>query len=77
MKEVILPAELASTAYNKDRRFAAEFLGLSPSGLDALHKSGRGPIAKRLGRRWRYSIKSLVEFAESLPTTGGGRTEAA
>ena len=41
-----------------DKRLVAQYLGISPSGLDKLIKAGRGPPGFRAGRlrRWRPSV---------------------
>jgi hypothetical protein len=41
-----------------DKRLVAQYLGISPSGLDKLLANGRGPPGFRAGRlrRWRPSV---------------------
>lgn len=43
---------------------AADFLGLSTSGLRTLIRQGRGPASFRVGKLLRFSKSDLVAFAE-------------
>jgi hypothetical protein len=65
---VVLPPDLDRLAYNKDRRFAAAFLGRTVEGFETMHKRGDGPPFKRIGRLRRYSVADLIAYMQSLPT---------
>ena len=71
-----LPPELDRIAYNKSREFSASFLGLSINGLETLHKQGRGPKCKKIGRLRRYCLADLIAWTEAQPSVGGQRPAA-
>ena len=51
--------------YDRDKRFVAQFLGLSPFTVDRYVLAGEIPHIKLRNRLIRFKISDLVKFAES------------
>ena len=63
--------ELEYSAFNRDEKFASQFLGVSVDCLRTWRRLGRGPETRKLnGYSIRYSIKSLQSWVD-LQQRGG------
>lgn len=66
-----LPTELQATAYNRDERFTAAYLGVKIETLRTWRKRRCGPPWRKInGRLVRYSLADLMAWVDSQP--GGG-----
>jgi hypothetical protein len=63
--------ELTLTAFNRDEKFAARYLGVAVETLRTYRKKHRGPEYRKIGGKLvRYSLKSLRAFVDSQPRGG-------
>lgn len=70
-KQAIAP-ELCDEIFNRDERFAARFVGVSPETLRTWRRKNVGPrYRKVLGKLVKYSVASLREFLDAQPAGGG------
>lgn len=66
-----LQQDLELTAFNRDEKFAAKYLGLAIQTLRGYRQRGIGPEYRRIGGRLvKYSVASLRSWAESQPRGG-------
>jgi hypothetical protein len=62
---------LEETAFNRDTRFVAKFLGVNVETVIGWRKRRIGPPFRKLqGKLVRYRLVDLVEWAESQPAGG-------
>ncbi len=67
-----LTQELEISAYNRDERFAAAFLGAKVETLRGWRKKKCGPPWRKIGGKLvRYSLADLRAWVESQPAGGG------